>query len=250
MSVALCYLRWICSIWFFLFATTQVCAQDEKHRVIGDVGVAHYKTPVITRTKDESQAVLPYVYADYGDLYARIDTFGYKLLPVGYGHLELASRLSFEGYSPDSPGIGERARPKPFGIGTFQETPYGAFIVYAFHDATSGGFLFDASYAAELSIGQLHIYPQIGIEHRDRNYVAALYGVSAAEAKGSGLSTYAPRGSNNPNANIAFEYPLMNHLKLTFLVRKRWLDSSIYESPLVNTKQQTSRIFAITQTFE
>jgi outer membrane protein len=242
--------RWICLIFFFIFHSTQVCAQDENHRIIGDIGLASYKTPVITRTKDEGQVVLPYLYADYGELYARVDTFGYKLQPIGYGHFELATRLSFEGFTPDSTGIGQRARPQPFGFGTFQETPYGAFIVYAFHDMTSGGFLFDASYAAELSIGQLHIYPQLGIEHRDRKYVAALYGVSATEAKGSGLSAYAPRASDNPNANIAFEYPLMNHFKLTLLVRKRWLDSSIYDSPLVATKQQTSRIFAITQTFE
>lgn len=224
-------------------------AQSENH-LIGDVGVAVYKMPAITRASDKgSSVVLPYVYADYGPLSARIDTFGYKLLPLGAGHLELTTRLSFEGYQSEIAGINSRARPKPFGFGTYQETPYGAFFFYGFRDATSGGSFLDASYAAEFAIAGLHIYPQIGVERRDRKYVNGLYGVSAIEAQRSGLAAYTAGNSISPNAAIALEYPVLNTLKLTVQIRKRWLDKNIYESPMVNVKQQASSFIAISKTF-
>lgn len=240
--------RWMWGLGCGLIAATHAWAQNDL-RLIGDVGVASYITPAITRTNDDSQVVLPYVYADYGALYARVDTFGYKLAPMGAGHFEFATRLSFEGYRSEIAGINQRARPKLFGIGTFQETSYGAFIFYAFHDAASNGSLLDASYAAELALGSFQLYPQIGIERRDHKYVQALYGVNATEAQHSSLAAYTPHRSITPNAALAIEYPLINQLKLTFQVRKRWLDHSIEGSPLVDVKQQTSRFLALTQTF-
>jgi MipA family protein len=218
--------------------------------LVGDVGMAVYRTPQIAASTEKPTTVLPYVYADYGALYARVDTFGYKLTPMGAGHLELVTRLSFEGYQPTNSAIGKRERPKPIGVGTFQETPYGGFFAYAFHDASSGGSLLDASYAAELQFGGLHVYPQLGFERRDRKYVEALYGVSAAESARSGLTAYAANNSITPNAAVALEYPLFDSLKLTFQVRKKWLDKSINDSPLVNSKQQTSSFLAISQTFK
>jgi outer membrane protein len=216
----------------------------------GDVGFAVYKTPAISRATEQANAVLPYVYADRGPLYARVDTFGYKLVPMGVGHLEVATRLSFEGYRANIAGIEQRVRPKPIGLGTFQETPFGAFIVYTFHDTSSGGSLLDASYAAELGVGDIRVYPQVGWERRDRKYVNALYGVSVAEAQKSGLASYAAGTSHSPNAAIALEYPLVDNFKLIFQYRRRWLDKPIYDSPLVNVKQQTSGFIAITQTFQ
>jgi len=218
--------------------------------LVGDVGMAVYRTPQIAFSAEKSNTVLPYVYADYGAFYARVDTFGYKLAPVGAGHLELVTRLSFEGYQPTHSAIGKRDRPKPMGVGTFQETPYGGFFAYAFHDASSGGSLVDVSYAAEVQFGGLHVYPQLGFERRDRRYVDSLYGVSAAESARSGLPTYAANNSVSPNAAVAMEYPLFDSLKLTFQVRKKWLDKSVYESPLVNAKQQTSSFIAVSQTFK
>jgi outer membrane protein len=220
------------------------------HSLAGEVGLGLYRTPAITKSTSQTNTALPYVYADYGPVYARVDTFGYRLLPMGLGHLEVATRLSFEGYQSDVTGIEQKHRPKPYGLGTFQETPYGAFIFYTFRDATSGGNLFDASYAAEFVVSDWHVYPQLGLERRDRKYVNALYGVSPAEAARSGLATYAAGNSYSPNAAIALEYPLAQRFKLTLQLRKRWLDKAIYDSPLVDVKQQTSGLIAISQTFQ
>lgn len=227
---------------------SQVHAQSTPS-LTGDVGVAMYRTPAITKSTAHSNVMLPYVYADIGPLYARVDTFGYKVMPMGAGHLEVATRLSFEGYQSEIAGINQRPRPKPIGLGTFQETSYGAFFVYAFRDATSGGSLLDVSYAAEIALGNLHVYPQFGVERRDRKYVANLYGIDTVESQRSGLALYDAGTSTSPNAAIAMEYPLADRLKLTFQLRKRWLDESIYKSPLVNVRQQTSSFIALSQTF-
>jgi len=229
--------------------TVSAQAQDGL-KLIGDVGVANYRTPAITRSDQKNNVVLPYVYADYGDWYARVDTFGYKIAPMGAGHLEIATRISFEDYQPANVGIERRARPKPLGVGTLQETPYGAFFLYAFRDTTSGGMLLDATYAAEFTIGNWHFYPQLGLEQRDRKYVGKLYGVDAAEAQRSGLAAYSPKSSTSPNIAMAAEYSFADHLKLTVQLRKRFLDKAIQDSPLVNAKQQTSGFVAVTKTFE
>jgi outer membrane protein len=244
--------RYIGIFWLALTgASISVSAETSgEFNLIGDVGVASYRTPAITRSNQKNDAVLPYVYADYGNWYARVDTFGYKMTPIGAGHVEIATRISFEDYQPINAGIDRRSRPKPLGLGTFQETPYGAFFLYAFRDVTSDGTLLDASYAAEFVVGNFHFYPQLGVEQRSQKYVGKLYGVDATEAQRSGLTAYSPKSSTSPNAAIAAEYPFADHLKLTVQVRKRYLDKAIQDSPLVNAKQQTSGFVAVTRTLE
>ena len=227
----------------------QAFAQTES-RIVGDVGLGVYKTPAITRTTDNNVLMLPYLYADYGNFYSRVDTFGYKLLPLGAGHLEIATRLSFEGYRPDNANLANRTRPKPIGFGTFQETPFGAFILYGFRDTVTAGTLLDATYALEWERAGWHIYPQLGIERRSAKYTHGLYGVSTTESTRSSVSTYNPGSSLAPKAAVAFEYLLPSDLKVSFQVRSLWLDKNITDSPLVNAKHQTSSFLAISQTFK
>jgi hypothetical protein len=101
-----------------LLGSSMAFAQNE-YILKGDVGAAVYRTPAITRTVDSSNAVLPYVYADYGPFYSRINTLGYKAVPFGAGHLELATRITLEGYSSAQAGMTDRASPMPVGVGTF-----------------------------------------------------------------------------------------------------------------------------------
>jgi len=216
----------------------------------GDVGMALYRTPAITRTDDKQNVVLPYVYADYGSAYARVDTFGIKMMPLGAGHLELAGRVSFEGYQSTLANIGTRSTPRPLGLGTYQETAYGAFFLYSFYDIISQGTLLDGTYAAEFDVGPVHVYPQIGLERRSAKYVQHLYGVSAAEAASSGLRAYAPNASTTPSLALAFEYPLSDNLNVMLQFKKKWLDKSLTDSPLVDTKSQTSSFLAVTRSFK
>ena len=232
-------------------AQTGAYSVDNKRELQGDLGVAIYRTPAVTHAAGDANVVLPYAFADYGNFFARVDTFGVKLMPLGAGSLELSGRLSFEGYkSVGYNGIQERSRPVPVGLSTFQETPYGAFFLYSFYDVTSGGTLLDALYAAEFKLGAMTIYPQLGLERRSAKYVQHLYGVSAQENASSGLAAYNPGNSLSPNFGVAFAYPLENDYSLTLQVRKKWLDSSITDSPLVNSKSQLSSFLSLTRSFK
>lgn len=233
-----------------LLMTAALAAQAQPvNRLSGDVGAAVYRTPAITHTTDHNAALLPYVYADYGPLYARINTVGYKAMPLGAGHLEVAARISFEGYAAAQAGIQDRANPLPIGVGTFQKTPYGAFFAYGFHDPKSGGNLVDLMYAARFSVGAVTFYPQLGAERRSAQYVQHLYGMSSAEARVSGVSAYAARSSITPNVGLTAEYALTPQYSVSYQLRKRWLDNAITDSPLVHAQSQTTTFVALTRSF-
>ena len=227
---------------------SSVCAQTE-YTLQGDVGAALYRTPGITRSMEGSNTVLPYAYADYGPFYARINTLGYKAMPLGAGHLEVSARVTLEGYKSSQAGIRERTSPLPVGLGTFQKTAYGAFFAYSFYDPNSGGSLVDLMYAAKFQVAGVNFYPQIGVERRSAKYVQHLYGVSAAEATASGLAAYSGQSSISPNIGLTAEYPLATNLNLSYQVRKKWLDNAVTQSPLVNAKSQTTSFIALTHHF-
>ena len=79
-------------------------AQDA-YTLQGYVGGAVYRTPAMTRTADSAKALLPYAYADYGPFYARINTLGYKAMPLGVGHMEISARVTLEGDKSAKAGV-------------------------------------------------------------------------------------------------------------------------------------------------
>jgi outer membrane protein len=228
---------------------SSVCAQTE-YTLKGDVGAAVYRTPAITHTTENGNTVLPYAYADYGPFYARINTLGYKAMPLGAGHLELAARVTLEGYKSSQAGISERTSPLPIGLGTFQKTAYGAFFAYGFYDPNSGGSLADLMYAAKFQVAGVNFYPQLGVERRSPKYVQHLYGVSAAEASASGLSAYSAQSSTSPNVGFTAEYALNQNYSVSYQLRKKWFDTSITNSPLVIAHSQTTSFLAFTRSFK
>jgi outer membrane protein len=207
----------------------------------GDLGAATYITQGQIRGQETNHLFLPYAYFDYGRFYARVDTLGFKVLPLAYGNLEIAGRISLEGYkSGDTSlhGIQDRGSPVPLGIGSFQETPIGAFFVYAFHDFESSGSLLEATYVTEFHVGGWSFYPQVGIERRSAKYVGHLYGVSASEAVDSGLPAYMPGAATNPVLGLAGEIPLNGSWGLDWQWQHKWLGDSIKNSPLVSAHAQ------------
>lgn len=222
-------------------------------RLTGDAGAAVYSTQKIVRTNGAKTFALPYAYFDHGRLYARVDTFGVKTARLGSGYVELAGRISFEGFKASGPtlqGIASRANPLPIGLGTYQETPWGAVFAYSFYDTTSGGMLQELTYAAELHWGAWVIYPQWGLEHRSQKYVQHLYGVSQQESVKSGLGAYSASSSTTPILAMAFEWPLNDAWHINVQLRRRWLDAAITQSPLVSARLQDSGFFALTRSFK
>ena len=227
----------------FLMAGS-VAAQPEpiSYKLTGDVGAAVYGAHNVIRGKGNEATVLPYLFADYGRFFARVDTFGIKALPIGNGYLELVGRVSQDGWRANIAPLGgltNRSTPIPLGIGTFQQTPYGAFIVNAFVDAgSSRGNLLEATYAAEIKLGSLSLYPQLGIERRSAKYTNYFYGVSPAESLTSGYAAYNAGASTTPVLGLAADYSLMENWIVNLQLRRKWLDSAVTNSPLVVRKTQ------------
>lgn len=220
----------------------------------GDLGLGAFYTQSIIRSKSNETNVLPYAYADYGRLFARVDTFGVKTVPIGYGYLELAGRVSTDGWKADTAalaGLHDRKTPVPLGIGTFQETPYGGLFLNAFVDANkSHGGLFEATYAARFKLGPVSFYPQVGLEYTTAKYNDYLYGVSTAESAASGYAAYSAGASTAPMVALGADVSLSEKWTLSAQLRHKWLDSSVRNSPLVTRKSQDTAFVAVSYSFK
>ena len=223
-------------------------------RLVGDVGGAAYVTQSVVRSKGNDTSALPYGFFDYGRFFARVDTLGLKTVKLGYGYLELAGRVSQDGWRADTAalaGLSDRKTPIPLGIGTYQETPYGGVFLNAFVDANkSHGALLEATYAAEFKLGRWSFYPQLGLEYRNAKYTNYFYGVSPAESAASGYAAYSAGASTTPVLGLAVDVPLGEPWVLSLQVRRKWLDSAVHNSPLVSRKTQDTGFVALSYRFK
>jgi outer membrane protein len=218
-----------------LLATASARADDAPH-FVGDLGLGVQRTQASAPGASARTWALPYAYGDFGPLFVREDTFGAKLLPVGWGALEVVGRVSTEGSDGDGPGLAHRTNPRPVGLGTFQETPWGGVFADAFVDTVSGGTLLEASYAAELPIGPLTLYPQAGLARRSARYEAHLHDVHAA--------------STTPVLQLSGELPFARTWVVLAHVQWEPFDRTVRGSPRVDARSRTSALVAIAWRFK
>ncbi len=217
-------------------ATAGAARAGDAPRWIGDLGIGVERTQASAPGAAARTWVLPYAYGDLGRLFVREDTFGAKLVPVGWGALELVGRVDTEGADADGPGLAHRRNPRPVGLGTFQETPWGGVFADAFVDTVSGGTLLEASYAAELPVGPLTLYPQAGIARRSARYNAHLHDVHAA--------------STTPVLQLSGELPLAG--AWVVLAHLQWepFDRALRASPRVDARSRASALLALAWRFK
>jgi len=223
---------------FRILSGGTVQADDLPVRIDGDVGVGGYYTRSIIGGKPDLVSVLPYGYFDYGRIFLRIDTFGYKTMKVGYGYLEIAGRIRQDGFNADVPalqGLNNRQDSAPLGLGTMQVTPIGAVFFNAFHDINkSRGNLFEAIYVGKLDTPHLTFYPLTGVEYQSGELVRYYYGISALESARSAYAVYQPSGSLNPLLGIMADAGLGGDYHLNLYLRRKWLGDAIQSSPIVD----------------
>lgn len=221
-------------------------------RLIGDVGLAAYISNLNTKSNSTTTSVLPYAFAEYGRFAMRIDTLGVKTLKMGFGYLELSGRINLDSYKIQSQNnqqsISKNA-PIPIGLGTFQETPIGAFQINYFHDFNqSKGDLQELIYYGEVKLKkQITIYPQIGIERTSKKYSNYYYGLNQAESNTLGYNSFEPGSLINLITGVAIETPLTNHVYLTGYAKRKWLGDKVGASPIMNRSHQD--IFYIGTTY-
>ena len=227
------------------------CAWAQAPGFRGELGGMLTHTAALVQGASEQSSVLPYVYGNWGRFYGRVDTFGVQVRPLGQGHLELATRISTEGFEARKtsfPALSDRRSPMPVGLGTFQRTELGGVFAYFMHDPRSGGQFAEINWAGLARLGPVTFYPQLGLQYRSSAYVSYLYGVSATESQATGERVWQPRASWAPQLTLHASWPLTGAWSLQGQVRQRWFDDAVADSPLVQRSHQTSGLLALTYT--
>jgi outer membrane protein len=221
------------SIALLTMANAALCQQASS--LSGDVGVGITSQQSKIYGAKANTFVMPYLNLEYGQTFFRVDTFGVKTLPVGYGHLEVTGQYRGDGYAATA--LEQRRDPIPLGIGTLQITPMGAFWVNAFHDCgQSGGVLFQARYLAEVKRGPVSLYPEIGLEYQSDAYTRYYYGTTNLDATALGRS-YTPGSAINPYVGLMTQTKLADHWYANLYLRRTKFDAAISNSPLVSRAQ-------------
>lgn len=246
--------RWFRLCLFRLFLLTgpaSAGADDDAWRLRGDLGLGAFVAQESIVGQSTRTTAAPYVYADYGPLFGRVDTFGLKLLPVGFGHLEVSTRLLQDARetSGSRPAVQARPGSRPLGLSTFQVTPVGAFGLAALRDlGDSGGALLEVNWAGRVGVAPwLTLYPQLGLEYLSGAYVDFYYGVAAAAPEGAAYHAGAAR---NPYLAMFTDTPLGGRWSLTASVRRKWLAAAIADSPLAPGATRWNAYAALTRRFD
>lgn len=242
---------WLCGL--PIHAYSQQLSSDYAPIFNGDIGMGvNYKSE-IGHSNSSPERAIPYANFDYGRLFARVDTFGIKLTPMGYGDLELVTRVIDDGYTPSSinGNLNARQSSVPIGLGTLQITPIGGILFNVFHDANkSKGNLIDLILGEELKTEYVVLYPQIGAEYRSHQYVNYFYGVSSQEAAVIHSASYLPGSATNLFIDLLAEVKISGCWYLDVNLRKTWLDSVISTSPLVDRRSNVSGLLAVSYRFQ
>lgn len=231
----------------------QESVPDTSSALVGDLGFGANHSPTPARSSTSDNRPIPYINVEYGRFFGRIDTFGFDLVPVGYGALELVTRSIDDGYAPATThgNLEQRRSSVPIGLGTMQTTPLGAVLFNVYHDVgQSQGNLADLLFAEELDTDYVAFYPQIGAEYRSGNYVAYYYGLTPLQAAQVHLNSYRPGSATNLFIDLFAEVKITGNWFVNFNFHKTWFDQSITASPLVNHHVTTAGFLALSYRFE
>jgi len=229
-----------------LISLTHV-AYAEESGLSGDIGLAITSTQAIVTGVKNDLGAMPYLNFEYGRAFARVDSLGVKVLPFGYGNLEVLGQYRADGYH--SSVVSSRQGSIPLGLGTLQITPIGAFDVHALHDfGKSGGDIVQARYLAEIPFGRTKAYPELGVEYESSAYTGYYYGTTASDAVTLGRG-YTPGAAVNTFAGLLLKTQISGNWYATTYFRCTWLDSRISGSPIVTRGVQKSLMFSVLYQF-
>lgn len=225
------------------------------NRLIGDIGGAVYTSNLHIGAEGTQSLILPYAFFDYQRFFTRIDQAGIKTVKMGYGYLEFAGKISFDSYKVKSTinsNTINKSDPIPLGVGTFQDTPIGGFFANAYYDfGKSKGALYELSYFGELeAIQKIVIYPQFGIERQSSKYANYYYGLSSGESIATGYQSYVASASTNLFAGMMIEVPVTEQWFINVYSRRKWMGSSINNSPVMNRPFQDMIFTALAYRFQ
>jgi outer membrane protein len=224
-------------------------------RIVGDIGVAVYSTNLNIGSYGTQSMVLPYGFFDYQRFAMRIDQLAFKTAPVGFGFLEIVGKVDPDSYKVKSTINGQtinKGYQVPIGLGTFQDTPIGAFFLNAYHDfGQSKGNLLEVNYFAEIElISKVVLYPQVGMERQSGSFANYYYGVTPGEAQITGYRAYTASASTNPLAGFLLEIPVADAWYVNLYGKRKWLGSGVNNSPVLTRSYQDTMFMALAYRFK
>jgi outer membrane scaffolding protein for murein synthesis (MipA/OmpV family) len=230
-----------------LSSTLAFAGEANSQQLSGDVGVGVLAARSEIRGAKSTGQPIPYLAFDWGNFFARIDTFGAKVTPMGAGYLELVGQYRADGYQIS--GQRRLSNSIPAGLGSLQITSVGAFGFNALHDfGRSGGNIVQVRYLAEIPIGRVTLYPEVGAEFEDGAYTRYYYGTSSLRSR-SDTEAYRPGAAVNGYAGLLVETRIADRLYLNSYVREKLLDRTIVRSPQVSGSAQASILVALAYRF-
>lgn len=218
----------------------------------GDLGLGVFSRQGTYKGESTQTSVLPFVWGQWGRFFGRVDTFGVEVLPFGYGHLEIGTRVLLDGMDSETlknAGVRERRHSRPFGFSSFQRTPLGAVSLALMRDlGDSKGWIADASWIGRIEAAPwLKIYPEVGLEMLSEKYTAYYFGTYEGEG---GFAAHTPGRAFNPYVAIHTSSPLSGHWNLAFTLRNKALDEGIGKSPLAARTGRWNAYVAVSYEFK
>ena len=253
-TILLCFLSCISVVYAASTVDTDIPNGIPDH-VVGDIGVAVYTSNLNIGSYGTQSMVLPYGFFDYKRFAMRIDQLAFKTVPVGFGFLEIVGKVDPDTYKVKSTINAQtinKGYQVPLGLGTFQDTPLGAFFLNAYHDfGQSKGNLLEINYFAEVELpGRINIYPQLGIEHQSGSFTNYYYGLTPSQAQLTGYPVYTASSSNNPLAGFLLEIPVIDDWYLNIYGKRKWLGSGVNNSPVLTRSFQDTMFMALAYRFK
>ncbi len=113
---------------------------------------------------------------------------------------------------------------------------FGHLSLKVFHDVlnNSDAFTAEASYKYPAYFGQVTLSPGAGLAWDSEEELAYYYGVSAREARKSGLREYSPGGGISPFISLELDWNFTESWSLFAAQRVKFLSSEITDSPMVD----------------
>lgn len=218
----------------------------------GDLGLGAFSHQGTYRGESAQTDVLPYVYGEWGDFFGRVDTFGYRVMPMGKGFLEVGTRIvqdEMDSNRLKRAGVRDRDNSLMLGVSTFQITSLGAISMSLMQDVgDSKGQLLDVSWIGAFKpTAWLSVYPELGLEIMSGKYADYYYGVKAGEG---GYEAYKAGTALNPYFAIHAGMPLAEDWNLALTIRNKALSEEISDSPIVTRTARWNTYAAVSYDFK
>lgn len=238
---------------FGIWNTTQAA---ESLQLIAGLGLKSETS--IYRTMSDEIGAVPLIDFEYGPVYWKGTDIG--LLLFENKNVEFGPSISlFEGYgfskgdlSTGLSGLKSRDSGYSYGVtAAFEWEPFTLEIKPMLH--SQEGSSIGLSLEHEYEKGSFSLMSSVFLNNQDTDYNNYYFGVASSEVsdpKNSAITEgYTAKSASNIGVEMRAIYKLTPRWLLTAALEQQWLDSSITDSPLVDSKTTSSGLMGVAYRF-